>query len=174
MISSYLKLLNQELTNHLANNLKPPKIAIIGIGNELNGDDAAGIIVARKINQTLVAPDRLYVVEGSIAPENFTAPIRRFQPDWIWLIDAANFNCLPGSIQLIGMDEIDGVSFSTHGLPLPVFANYLKAETNASIILFGIQPLSTNSFSEISEIVKLSIDKFSGNLISWLKKNIIN
>jgi hydrogenase maturation protease HycI len=167
-------LLNQALTNHLVTNSFVPKIAILGIGNELNGDDGAGVLVARKIKQALSFLENLLIFEGSIAPENFSGPIRKFNPDWIWLIDAAEINRPAGHIEFISLEEIDGVTVFSHGLPLSIFGKYLQSETGASVILFGIQPENLEPFTQISEVVGNSIDRLSEELVYWLKNNIIN
>lgn len=174
MNSSYLTLLNQALTNHLVTNSFVPKIAIVGIGNELNGDDGAGVLVSRKIKKALSFSDKLLIVEGSIAPENFSAPIRRFKPNWIWLVDAADLSRSPGYIETIALEEVDGVSVFSHGLPLSIFGKYLQSETGALIIIFGIQPENLEPFTQISKAAGKSIDQLSEELISWLKNNIIN
>ena len=174
MNSSYLTLLNRALTIHLVTNSSVPKIAFIGIGNELNGDDGAGVLVARKIKQALSISENLLIVEGSIAPENFSAPIRRFNPDWIWLVDAADLSSHSGHIEIITLDEIDGVTVFSHGLPLSIFGKFLQSETGASVNIFGIQPENLEPFSQISETVGKSIDRLSKELISWIKNNIIN
>lgn len=172
--SYYLTQLNQALTNHLAHNSSAPRIAIIGVGNELNGDDSAGVLVSRRISQSIQNSVLIYNVEGSISPENYTAPIRRFNPDWIWLIDAAEFNQDPGTVKILSLDHVNGVTNFTHGLPLNVLAEFLQKETNSVIFLFGIQPLNINPFTSISEPLKLAVDDLAFELILWLKKYIIH
>ncbi|MHB8135861.1 MAG: hydrogenase 3 maturation endopeptidase HyCI [Anaerolineaceae bacterium] len=172
--SYYLTQLNQALTNHLARNSSSPRIAIIGVGNELNGDDSAGVLVSRRISQSIQNSKFIYNVEGSISPENYTAPIRRFKPDWIWLIDAADFNQKPGAVRILPLDQVNGVSNFTHGLPLNVLAEFLQKETNSVIFLFGIQPLNVEPFTSISEIVKFAVDDLASKLTVWLKKYIIH
>ena len=172
--SYYLTQLNQALTNHLAHNSSTPRIAIIGVGNELNGDDSAGVLVSRIVSQTIKITESVYAVEGSISPENYTAPIRRFKPDWIWLFDAAEFDQNPGSVQILPLDLVNGATAFTHGLPLSVLAGFLQKETKADIFLFGIQPLNVEPFTPISDILKLAVDDLAMELIRWLKKYIIH
>lgn len=174
MNSYYLTQLNQALTNHLALNSSPPRIAIIGIGNELNGDDSAGVLVSRLISQSIQKTELIYCVEGSISPENYTAPIRRFKPDWIWLIDAAEFDQNPGSVQILPIDEVNGVTHFTHGLPLSVLAKFLQNETNSVVFLFGIQPLNVEPFTGISDVLKIVVDELAIELNQWIKKYIIH
>jgi hydrogenase 3 maturation protease len=164
--------LNQELTNHLAINSSAPKIAILGIGNELNGDDGAGLLVARKLSSA-VKSTKILIVEGSIAPENMIAPIRRFGPDWIWLMDAAEFSQQAGSVQLLPLDQILGTDAFTHSTPAPLLIKFLQEETGARIFLFGIQFLAMEPFTEVTRSVQTAVARMAANLIVWLKNNIM-
>ncbi|MRR29117.1 hydrogenase 3 maturation endopeptidase HyCI, partial [bacterium] len=62
---------------------------MLGIGNELNGDDSAGNWVARKLGKRLKAQPNLLVMDCGTLPENASGPLRRFGPRLILLIDAA-------------------------------------------------------------------------------------
>ena len=65
------------------------RTAMLGIGHELRGDDAAGLEVARRLQALVVGqPDSLILETGPV-PENFTGPLRRFAPDLVLLVDAA-------------------------------------------------------------------------------------
>ena len=43
--------LSKLLRNSLAGSNGSPRLAVVGIGNELNGDDAAGSLVARALHE---------------------------------------------------------------------------------------------------------------------------
>lgn len=174
MNSSLREQLDQALTNHLANKASPPKLAIVGIGNELNGDDGAGLLVIRTIQKKLGKTTKLLLVEGSIAPENFSATIRHFQPDWVWLIDAAELGAAPGIIQIFDSSQIVGISAFSHSLPLSVFAQFLTDETGAIVTLFGIQPGSVEYFSSISKNISSTSQALGRQLANWLKENILD
>src|SRR5512132_511548 len=83
-----------------------PRVAIVGIGNTLRSDDAAGIFVARALMGSRFVPDpsTLLVIDAGHAPENRTADLRRFAPELILLIDAAEMGETPGAIRWIEMD----------------------------------------------------------------------
>ena len=143
-------------------NQQPDKsrIAIVGIGNVLRYDDAAGILVARKLLTSRFISDlnTVLILDAGHAPENRTADLRRFAPDVILLIDAADMNELPGTIRWIDMDELDGMSASTHTLPLSMLAKYLMLELNCKIALLGIQPKSNDVGEAVSSEVAEAID----------------
>lgn len=125
------------------------KLVIIGIGNEMNGDDAAGMFIAKELQKTLKDP-KVEIFLGGATPENLTGPIKKTSPSHILIIDAADFGAKPGEIKILDKDQIEGAGFSTHSFPLSVFVDYLKQETGAVVILLGIQPKSMKPGEEIS------------------------
>lgn len=169
-MQSYLNVqLNQALTNHLANKIALPRLTILGIGNELNGDDAAGVLIVRNLRKKLPKLDQIQLIEGLIAPENYSGVIRKFNPDWIWLIDATAFGENPGCVQLFDPSRIETLSADTHRLSPDLLISFLQLDTNAEAFLIGIQPEVVDPFSEISPAVKLSIQKTSNFLLRWLQ-----
>lgn len=169
MLSYLNKQLNQALTNHLASNDQPPRLTILGIGNELNGDDAAGVLVVRSLKKKLLKFDQIQLIDGSIAPENFSGIIRKFNPDWIWLIDVAALGELPGQVQLFDSSKIEKVGANTHRLSPHLLITYLQIDSIVKGFLIGIEPESIDPFSEISPAVKKSIRITSKFLLRWLQ-----
>jgi hydrogenase 3 maturation protease len=164
------KQLNQALTNHLASNDQLPRLTILGIGNELNGDDAAGVLVVRTLKKKLLKFDQIQLIEGSIAPENFSGIIRNFYPDWIWLIDVAALGELPGQVQLFDSSMIETVGANTHRLSPHLLITFLQIDSNVKGFLIGIEPAVIDPFSEISPVVYKSIQETSKFLLRWLVK----
>ena len=149
------------------------KIAVLGIGNEQNGDDAAGVLVVRGLKEIfesggVKAARSLLLLEAGLAPENFTGVLRRFQPDMVLLIDAANLSEEPGSTAWIEWEDVGGMSASTHTLPPTLLAEYLIHEINCRVTLIGIQPAQLNLDSPLSIEVKSSIKHLTQALAGWL------
>lgn len=141
--------LSQLLNQLTSESGEPPRIAIVGIGNPLRNDDAAGMLVAREIQHREQAADasHLLVIQAGHAPENVTGELRSFAPELILLIDAADMRDVPGTISWVPIQSIEGMSASTHSLPLSMLARYLTLELNCMVALIGIQPKS-NDFGE--------------------------
>ena len=131
------------------------RIAIVGIGNTLRSDDAAGILVVRALMKSRFMPDlkTVLVIDAGHAPENVTGGLRLFSPDVVLLIDAAEMGELPGTVRWVEMDEIEGMSASTHSLPLSMLASYLNWELKCEVALLGIQPAS----NDVGEIVCIEV-----------------
>ncbi|MFH1398134.1 MAG: hydrogenase maturation peptidase HycI [Candidatus Omnitrophota bacterium] len=126
------------------------KIALLGIGSQLRSDDAAGILVAKGLEEIQGrAKDKpeFKVFIGGTAPENVTGEIKKFKPTHLIIVDSAEAGKDPGTIMLIDPGQVGGVSFSTHTLPPRIMVDYLQDSLKCVVIMLGIQP-KTIKFGE--------------------------
>jgi hydrogenase 3 maturation protease len=100
----------------------------------------AGLIVAESLERSFPGRSDLLVVKGFSAPENLTGPILRFMPSHLVVVDCAELDAPPGTIRLFPIEDIGGVSSSTHSLPLSVIFGYLAQSCPCEILVVGIQP----------------------------------
>ncbi len=126
------------------------RIVVVGVGNELAGDDAAGLVVARALQKYALDDQRVLVLETGPAPENFTSSITRFRPDWVLVVDAARLNGSPGQITWLELAEVSAAGAATHGLPLTMFGRYLVSETSCNFSILGIQVAHTGFDQPVS------------------------
>ncbi len=115
------------------------RVAVLGVGNELDGDDAVGLVAIRALKKFLSDDPRVLVLETGPAPENFTSPVTRFHPDWVVVVDAARLGDAAGRIAWIELAQVGDAGAATHGLPLSMLGRYLVAETGCRFSLLGIQ-----------------------------------
>ncbi len=92
------------------------------------------------------------VLEGGTLPESVSGPLRRFAPELVILIDAADFAGKPGEIRWITPEQISGQDFSTHSTPLSLLAGYLKAEIGCEVCILSIQAKTLEFESPISTV----------------------
>lgn len=142
-------------------------VAIVGVGSEMRGDDAAGIEVVRGLKRKLKS-SKVLLVEGGVVPENFTSHIRWFKPSHVIFIDATDFGAEPGEVILAEPEAIVGQSISTHTLPLSMLAGYIREQTGAKIMLLGIQPARAQMGAEMSHPIKEAVEKVNGALLKEL------
>ena len=90
----------------------------------MRSDDTAGVLIARSLSQH-VSTDQVLILEGGPAPENRTGELRRFAPDLVLIVDAAEMGEPSGAVLWISEDDVDGMSASTHSLPLSMLVHYL-------------------------------------------------
>lgn len=145
-----------------------PRVAVVGVGHELNGDDAAGIAVARSLAGLPAPHNRLLVIDAGPAPENTTGLLRRFGPDLVLLVDAAQMGEPPGAIRWLDWRETDGISASTHTLPLHLLARYLVTELGCDVALLGIQPAANTLDAPLSPAVSRAVASIVADLSAAL------
>lgn len=150
---SWQKSLHRAL-DALATSDRPPRVAIVGMGQEFNGDDAAGLIAARELLSRGAELDRLLVIDAGPAPENQTGALRRFGPDLVLLIDAAQMSQPPGTVGWIPWQQTTGISATTHTLPPYMLAQFLTADLGCEVALLGIQPAANQIDTPLSPVVK--------------------
>jgi hydrogenase 3 maturation protease len=134
---------------------------VLGIGNRLGGDDAAGPCLVDMLNQRWKkvkagAPIEITAIDAGTAPESYTSVIRRHRPDLLILVDAANMGLPPGTRRTIPPEKIGILSFSTHHMPLSTFISYVK-EFCGKVVLVGVQPEGAGMSKHLSEVVRKSV-----------------
>lgn len=145
------------------------RIAVVGVGSELNGDDAAGIWVARKLIAARGFPAHFIAINGGSLPENASGPLRRFKPDIVLIIDAADIGEPAGTIHWLQSEQIGGMSASSHTLPLSVLGQFLESELNCRVEYLGIQPDQIEFMQTMSGKVKNAVNQVAREI----KKQII-
>lgn len=164
MSSDWTSSLKQALTS----SHKPPRVAVVGIGHELRGDDAAGVMVARALMPLLAGRAHGLVLDGGAAPENHTGLLRRFAPDLVLLVDAAQMDEPPGTVRWLAWQEASGLSASTHTMPPYVIARYLNIELGCEVALIGIQPAQTTIGAPLSAPIQKAVGEVVNGLVQVL------
>lgn len=152
---------------------KAERIAILGVGSDLRADDAAGELVLEKLKAlpgVASAKPEVRLFFGETAPENLTGEIRKFNPSHIIIIDSADMGQKPGSVELIPLENIGGISFSTHRIPTKVMVDYLLNLLKCDVTMIGIQPKSVSFGEAVSEEVKHSADQIAALLNDILQE----
>lgn len=144
------------------------RVALLGIGHELCGDDAVGMRIAALARPLLAGNEQTLVIEAGPAPENFTAPLRRFQPDLVVLLDSAAMDGEPGCIRWLNWQDSDTFSASTHTLPLNILASYLITELGCAIGLIGVQPAQTFADAPLTPLVQQAAEDVARILSDYI------
>ncbi len=152
-------------------------MAVVGVGQALNGDDAAGVKVARGLlrrqragssNTPRPVPLSLLTIEAGPAPENVTGAIRRFTPDLIVLVDAADMGQPPGTVRWLDWQDTTGLSGVTHALPPYMVAGYLATELACEVGLIGIQLQDNALGAPLSPPVRRAVRRVTEGLAALL------
>ena len=150
----------QELKNKLKG---ANRVVVLGVGSDLRGDDAAGVIIVEEIEKKKI-PNYATLLGGT-APENLTGEIKRLGPSHLVIIDAAEMNEAPGTIKLVRMDQIGGFSFSTHALPMKLMVDFILQDISCEVYFIAIQPKSlafgAAVSGEVRSAIKTVVESFS-------------
>lgn len=155
-------------------------LLVLGIGNLVMNDDAAGVLVAQKL-----APkynkrrDDLLVLDGGTLGLDLLGYI-----DWadrLVLVDAVELNMEPGTVVKLEGDDID-IAFesklSAHqmGMKDMLLTSELMGQRPSEIVFYGIQSGSIQMEMELSEPVQKNLPKLTmhveAEITKFLKENI--
>ncbi len=153
------------------------RVLICGIGNDMRGDDAFGVIVAQKLSKMFKASKAMeerrdvLIMNCGEVPESYVGKITEFKPDLVIFVDAVDFGGEVGETVITDPEGTLGEALSTHGLPLRILVRYLKEVlgSDTKFILVGCQPASTGFLKEPCAEVKWAAERLTSYLATLLK-----
>ena len=118
------------------------RLAVLGIGNVLKGDDAVGVRTVEILRRSLGPRPgpKILLLAAHEAPENFTGKIRAFRPAATLLIDAVSFGFPPGTVSVIDASSLPDDDISTHRISLSALSGFLGATVGCRVLMIGIEP----------------------------------
>jgi len=132
------------------------KVAVVGIGNILRGDDGLG---PRLIEMAKSGCINASLFDCGTAPENYALPILATSCETIIFVDAADLGRPAGDIRVLDLNEISSVCFSTHSPSPRLFIDLLKTgKDDLNIFFLSVQPKTTAMGENLSEEVRSSLD----------------
>ncbi|MCP9442820.1 MAG: hydrogenase maturation protease [Nitrospira sp.] len=144
-----------------------PPIRVIGFGNELRGDDAVGLVIARRLRD--LVPDRAEVIElegGGVELLDAMVGVRM-----VVIVDAVRSGQLPGTIHRVdaSVDPI-GPAFlpqSSHAVGVVEAIELAKAlgVLPATVILYGVEIASTEYGQPLSQPITQVLEEVIGLIL---------
>jgi len=128
------------------------KVAIIGVGNQMRGDDGFGSILVRSLKRR-IGSRTILLIDAELMPENYVKKVREFKPERVLVIDAVHFGGSAGDVAIFGENAIKGEFMSTHRIPLSLFASLLREDESVEIFFLGVQPKKMELGDKMSEEV---------------------
>jgi len=141
------------------------KALVVGIGNELRGDDAAGLAVARLVAEREACP----VIIAEDVPENYLGPMQQAGADTVIFCDAVDLGAQPGAIAVLDIEELAGASVSTHNASLRLVARCLRAGGVQRVLVAAVQPRSLHWGAELSDEVRKATVALADMLVAALE-----
>lgn len=132
---------------------------LVGIGNDMRGDDAFGPLLARR----LIAAG-LPAIDAGLAPENVTGPIKRSGAEVLILADASDFDASPGTLRLLAPEDLLEGGTSTHDPSLRMLIAFLTAERPFEVHALVAQAATRELGAVPSPGVLQAIEELAGAL----------
>jgi len=141
------------------------RVAIIGIGNTLRGDDGLGPELIVRLNKDIKRGDkrteRFLLLDVGEVLENFFKPISDFKPEKILAIDAVYMSKKPGEISIVPVNDLSEQGISTHGISLKLSLSHLADRLGINVYLLAVQPENIGIGQPISQPVNKAIEEIS-------------
>lgn len=141
------------------------RTVVVGVGNPLRGDDAAGCLLARRLQGIR----DVRVIEAEEVPESFVGDIAAAAPDVVVLVDAVDLGAEPGAVALIEREQVAAFAPTTHRLPLSLVMDVVQRRTGADVFLIAVQPLSLAFGAPVSPQVGAGVELLAGVLSELLR-----
>jgi hydrogenase maturation protease len=146
---------------------------VIGVGNELRGDDAAGLVVVRLLQRKLPAGVQAAACEGE--PVSLLAAWEGHERAIV--VDATESGAEPGTIRRIAAHEgplppaLGGSSTHLLGLADAVELARALGRLPATTIVYGIEGASFATGAGLSEPVAAAADRVAAAVLREVEEN---
>jgi hydrogenase 3 maturation protease len=129
--------MNAETTSH-RQSIAAGLVCVMAVGNELRGDDGAGMAVGRALQETCLP--NLEVFLCGPTPENYVGPVVKRRPGLVLIIDACDFGGAPGEWRVCPTSGSRESMPMTHTFSLRSVADRITEIAGARVCLVAIQP----------------------------------
>jgi len=145
----------------LQSKLAGKRILLLGVGNRLRGDDAVGSLMVERLKGKVNIP----LIDAGDVPENYLGPIETSGADLVLVVDATEMGANAGDVAIFDIEQVQGMSISTHTANLGLMFQVIPPEKRPHVILVGIQPGSMELGQALSEPVRTTMGELAEMLV---------
>ena len=141
--------------------VRATRVHLVGVGNRLRRDDAAGLEITSRLRSRLGAASAggVEVHPESAMPERLLSKLARNEGKVI-VFDAVEASRSPGEIVFRRVADTKYGLFATHNIPLRLVPGL--AEREEDFFLVGVQPASLEVGERLSPEVQASVRRIVG------------
>ncbi len=151
----------------LAEIVRGRSVAVIGVGNEMRGDDGAGVAVAAGLAARGVAR----VFDAGTVPENFLGPVATARPQVALFVDLAAHGARPGEWCVAKLDQLASRVASTHAASLSLCGRLLERQ-GVECWIVAIEPGGTAFGTGLCEAVESAVSDVTATLAGLLGNGV--
>lgn len=146
------------------------RVAIIGIGNTVMGDDGAGVKVLQHLPDEL--PGGVSIIE--LATGGMTLLHKFENLDMAIICDAVDFNGQPGEIRVFRPEEVDSIKtlgYSLHDIDILKVLELAKklGQLPEKVFIAAIQPVNVEFSETLSPEVEASLPELASKIMELIK-----
>jgi len=135
---------------------KYPRVLIVGLGNELLGDDGVGVHAVRALLKNPPA--------GVRAAEVGTRVLRAQQlledADVVIAIDAVRAGGRPGTVYRLHAEDVDmQQSYSLHDMGIAGLLRIMPEDSRPCVIILGVEPETIDYGTDLSPTVRSALGR---------------
>ena len=154
------------MLKELKSSLKGKRILLLGVGNRLRGDDAVGSLLIERLQGKVDVP----MIDAGDVPENYLGPIEESGAELVLVVDAAEMGAQAGDVALFDIEQVGGMSVSTHTANLGLLFQVIPPERRPEVLLLGIQPENMEFGEGLSEPVRATLESLAEMLVLSLSR----
>lgn len=148
--------------------LEGKRILLLGVGNRLRGDDAVGPLLVERLQGKVDIP----LIDVGDVPENYLGPIEAADVDVVLIVDATDMGANVGDVAVFDIEQVQGMSISTHTANLGLMFQVISPERRPQVILLGIQPGNMELGQGLSKPVQETFENLAEMLfLSFTEKD---
>jgi len=144
---------------------------VLGLGNLVHGDDGVGVHAIQRLETHPDVPPDVVLMDGGTQGLNLIAHISGFQR--LLVIDAVDAGEAPGTLIRLEGEAVDTLPGkpSVHQLGFAdlMIALKLLGDAPEKVVVFGVQPKSTEWTTELTEPVRACMDNLLAVVIAQLE-----
>lgn len=141
-------------------------VVVVGVGNPLRGDDAAGCLVARRLQGT----PGMSVIDAEEVPESFVGDIAAAKPGTVVLVDAVDLEREPGAVAVLEKEQVAAYAPTTHRMPLSLVMEVAHRRTGADVFLIAVQPSRLAFGAPVAPEVSESVERIAALLLRLVRE----
>ncbi len=136
--------------------LRGRKVAVIGVGNRMRGDDGVGSVIAERLQE--IAKGNLLVIDAETVPENYLGVLLESKPEFVLFVDAVDFGGEAGEWALVPLSVLGDKVPTTHTVSLKLLGQILESN-GIECLLLAIQPKQIGFGAPMSEEVASAAER---------------
>jgi hydrogenase maturation protease len=148
------------------------KTLVLGVGNLLLSDDGVGVHTIQRLQKMVQLPEEVQVVDGGTSGLDLLHYLE--EVSHLIIVDAIEVDQPPGTLTRLAGDQVPAylsLKISPHeiGLPDMLFAAKLRDLYPEEVVIWGVQPATTEVGLDLSPPVAAQLDVLVEKILEELK-----